>query len=82
MPTIVSEWAKGISTLLAEPTFFLDTCRVDCVPAHATLVISAYPQGNALGTLQRFRLALCKPSGVKVLHAGPAAIAGHAYGFM
>ena len=54
-------------------------CRIDRVPAHATLVISAYPRGAAASRLLGFWLAPCMPSRAKVLRAGPAAIAGRAY---
>ena len=56
-------------------------CWVNCVPAHATLVINAYPQSSALGSVWGFGLAPPLPSRVKVLHAGLAVIARRAYGW-
>ena len=57
-------------------------CRIDGVPAHATLVISVYPRGAAASRLLGFRLAPSTPSGAKVLRAELAVIARRAYGLI
>jgi hypothetical protein len=53
--------------------------RIDCVPGHATPVIDVYPRGPASGQLPGFRLAPSGPPRAKVLRAGQAVIAWHAY---
>ena len=54
--------------------------RVDCVPVHAALAISAYPRSSAPGTVLGFRRAPSRPPGAKVLRARLAVIARRAYG--
>ena len=53
--------------------------RVDCVSAHATLVINVYPRRSAAGSVLGFGLAPSTPPGAKVLRAGLAVIARRAY---
>ena len=54
--------------------------RIDCVPVHAALAISAYPRSSAPGTVLGFRRAPSRPPGAKVLRARLAVIARRAYG--
>ena len=68
---------EGLDELLE---FLRLVCQVDCVLAHAVLMINTYPRGSASSTVLGFRLAPSTPSRAKVLRTGLAVIARRAYG--
>ena len=59
------------------------SCRLDCVSAHAMLMINMYPRDTiGSGTAHRLLRTLCSSPGAEVLRAGLAVIARHAYGLI
>ena len=60
----------------------MDWRRVDCVPGHATLMISVYPRASGSSAVWGFRPGPHGPPRAKVLRAEPGAIPGRAYGLI